>query len=77
MCLAVPCRVVSLQRDYFTAEVDVLGNIKKVSVVLLPDVEVGSWVLVHAGQAITMVSDEEANASLEVWEELLREQGQL
>jgi hydrogenase expression/formation protein HypC len=69
--------VVSLQRDYFTAEVDVLGNIKKVSVVLLPDVEVGSWVLVHAGQAITMVSDEEANASLEVWEELLREQGQL
>lgn len=74
MCLAVPVRVVSIDQDFFTAEVDVMGNTKTVSIVLTPEARVGCWLLVHAGQAITIVSEDEARASLDVWEELLRDQ---
>lgn len=74
MCLAIPVKIVSIDQDFFTAEVDVMGNTKTVSVVLTPEAQVGSWVLVHAGQAITIVSEEEARASLEIWEELIRDQ---
>lgn len=74
MCLAVPAKIISIDKDFFAAEVDIMGNTKRVSVVLTPEAEVGSWVLVHAGQAINVVSDEEAGASLELWEEILRDE---
>lgn len=73
MCLAVPSKVVSVDEEHLVANVDVLGNIKRVGIVLIPDVRIGDWILVHAGQAISIVSDEEANASLAVWEEILRD----
>lgn len=75
MCLAVPAKIVAIDKDSFSAEIDVMGNIRTISVMLTPDADLGSWVLVHAGQAINMVSDEEAQASIEIWEEILREQG--
>ena len=75
MCLAVPAKIVAIDRDSFSAEIDVMGNIRTISVMLTPDADLGSWVLVHAGQAINVVSDEEAQASIEIWEEILREQG--
>lgn len=71
MCLGVPSKVVSIDEGHFTGEVDVMGNIKKVSMILVPGAQVGDWVLIHAGQAISVISDEEADASLAVWEELI------
>ena len=38
---------------------------------LLPDVEIGEYVLIHAGYAIEKLSEEAAKESLEAWEELL------
>ena len=75
MCLAVPAKIVAIDKDSFSAEIDVMGNVRTISVMLTPDADLGSWVLVHAGQAINVVSDEEAQASIEIWEEILREQG--
>ncbi|MBS3910060.1 MAG: HypC/HybG/HupF family hydrogenase formation chaperone [Actinobacteria bacterium] len=75
MCLAVPAKIVAIDKDSFSAEIDVMGNIRTISVMLTPDADLGSWVLVHAGQAINVVSDEEAQASIEIWEEILRGQG--
>ncbi|HEY3373507.1 MAG TPA: HypC/HybG/HupF family hydrogenase formation chaperone [Candidatus Aquicultor sp.] len=71
MCLAVPAKVVSIDENMFTADVDVLGNTKKISLLLTPDAGIGSWVLVHAGQAISVVTDEEAQTSIAIWEEIL------
>jgi hydrogenase expression/formation protein HypC len=76
MCLAVPAKVLSIDDDFLTAEIDVMGNTKTVAILLVPDAEVGSWVLVHAGQAIGLVSEEEAAQSIELWEEVLRYDGQ-
>ena len=75
MCLAVPAKVVSIDEDaFFAGEVDILGNKKTVSLILTPDAKIGDWVLVHAGQAISIISEDEAQASLEVWEDILHDE---
>lgn len=76
MCLAVPAKVISIEDDLFSAEVDVMGNKKKISIVLLPEAVIGDWVLIHAGEAISVITEEEAQASLEVWEEILDDEGE-
>jgi len=62
MCLAVPGKIVECTAG--EALIDMQGNRMRVSVVLTPDVRPGDWVLVHAGFAITTVSEADA---LETW----------
>ncbi len=70
MCLAIPGKIVELQGD--RAIVDFGGVKQEVDVSLLEDVKEGDWVIVHTGFAIQKLSEEEAKASLEVWEEVLK-----
>jgi hydrogenase expression/formation protein HypC len=58
MCLAVPGKVVECENEQ--ALVDLQGNRLRVSTLLTPAASVGDWVLVHAGFAIAIVSDEDA-----------------
>jgi len=62
MCLAVPGKIVECRSD--EAIVDFQGNRLKVSTVLTPQTEVGEWVLVHAGFAISTIDQKDA---LETW----------
>ncbi len=63
MCLAIPGRVIEfvdtapLTR---TAVVTFGGARKQVSLALLPEADVGDYVLVHVGFAISRISEEEA-----------------
>jgi len=70
LCLAFPGKIVEL--DGNRAVVDFGGVRQEVDVSLLEDVKVGDWVLVHTGFAIQKMTEEEAKASLEVWEEVLK-----
>lgn len=68
MCLAVPMRVVEVKGDMGVAE---LGGVRReVGLHLLEEVEVGDYVLVHAGFAIEKVDPEEAERTLEVLSEI-------
>lgn len=69
MCLAVPAIVKS--RLEFNAEVEMMGNKLTVGIMLTPEVEVGQYVLVHAGQAVQIIDEEAAMISLQEWEKLL------
>ncbi|MBZ5589873.1 MAG: HypC/HybG/HupF family hydrogenase formation chaperone [Acidobacteriia bacterium] len=64
MCLAVPMRLVELQETLGIAEID--GVRREVSLMLQPEAKVGDYVLVHAGYAIGLVDEAEANATLEL-----------
>ena len=64
MCLAVPMKLVERQEALGIAELD--GVRREVSLMLQPEVEVGEYVLVHAGYAIGVVDEEEANATLDL-----------
>jgi len=63
MCLAIPARIIELDND--VALVDAMGNRFKAKTTLLPEAEVGSLVLIHAGFAISLVDEDEAK---ETWE---------
>jgi len=70
MCLAIPARVVSLHETGDMATV-ALGNVHKdVSVVLLDEVQVDDYVLLHVGYALHKISAEEAERTLALFEEM-------
>lgn len=68
MCLAVPARVAGIQGKY--ADVDIQGNRRKVAISLVPGVQVGDYVLVHAGYALQVVDEQEARETLRLLKEL-------
>jgi hydrogenase expression/formation protein HypC len=68
MCLAIPAKVIKVQDG--KAQVDFGGISREVDVSLV-DVKVGEYVLVHAGYAIQVLSQEEAEETLRLWQELL------
>ena len=65
MCLAIPAQVKSINEDKL-ATVDILGVTQEVALDLTPSAEVGSYVLVHAGFAIEVVSEEYAQDTLDL-----------
>jgi len=69
MCLAIPAKVIRLEGD--KAQVDFgEGVLREVNVTLV-DAKVGDYVLVHAGYAIQVLSEEEAFETLKLWSEIL------
>ena len=71
MCIAAPAHVVEINREENWLYADFGGARQPAKMDLLPDVEVGEYVLIHAGFAIEKLSEEAAKESLEAWEELL------
>lgn len=72
MCLAIPAKVLEVSGS--KARVDFGGGVtREVNISLLERVEVGDYVIVHAGFAIQILDREEAEKTLKVWEELLGE----
>ena len=70
MCLAVPTRVESLDSAASTAIVELDGIRKEVSTLLLDEVEIGDYVLVHVGYALERIDLEEAEKTLALFAEL-------
>ena len=68
MCLAIPVRIVELERDM--AVVDAMGNRYKAKTTLLPEAKIGDMVLVHAGFAISLVDEEEAKKTWQLIAEI-------
>lgn len=68
MCLAVPFKITKKIDNMAVAELK--GFSREVSVALTPEVEVGDWVLVHAGFAIHSVTEDDARETLKLLEEL-------
>lgn len=68
MCLAIPAQIKSI--DGFNAEVEIGGVGRTISVWLTPDAQVGDYVYVHTGYAISVVDEAEALESLRLLREL-------
>jgi hydrogenase expression/formation protein HypC len=73
MCLAIPGVVREIRGNL--AVVDYGGIAKEADISLLDEVEVGDYVIVHVGYAISKLSEEEARKSIETWKEALERLG--
>jgi len=69
MCLGVPMRVVSIADEVAVCEID--GVRREASLMMVEDVAVGDFVLIHAGFAIEKLDEEDAQETLRVFRELL------
>ena len=76
MCLAIPGRIISVTGDdplSRTGKVDFGGVQKDVNLCCVPEANVGDYVIVHVGFALSRVDESEANKVFEY----LREMGEL
>jgi len=69
MCLAIPAKVVTIEKD--KAQVDFGEGVAREVNVTLVSVKVGDYVLVHAGYAIQVLDEKEAQETLRLWNEIL------
>jgi hydrogenase expression/formation protein HypC len=69
MCLAIPAKVLSKTES--TAIIDFGEGTKREVNISLVDVDIGNYVIVHAGFAIQVMDEEEANESLKIWNSIL------
>lgn len=72
MCLAIPGRVLQIERGSTPLMGDVsFGGIqKKVCLEWTPEVTVGQYVIVHVGFAISTLDEKEALETLKLFEEI-------
>ncbi len=63
MCLGIPARIVDLAEPGL-AKAEISGVRREVSVALVPEAEVGDWVLVHVGFALQRIDEEQARETL-------------
>lgn len=71
MCLAIPGKVITLDKKKEYASIDYGDGTKRKANVSLIDVKIGDYVLVHAGFAIQVLDEKEANETLDLFREML------
>jgi hydrogenase expression/formation protein HypC len=72
MCLSIPSKVVEIDENNY-ATVDTLGVKRKVTLDLIAEpVNLGDYVLIHVGFAMNKISKEEAEDSLEAYNEIVK-----
>ena len=73
MCLAIPGKIISISTDtplFRSGRIDFSGVTKEVSLAYVPEANIDDYVIVHAGFAISIVDEQEAQASLQIFREL-------
>lgn len=73
MCLGIPGRIVSFEESpigMHMGKVEFGGISREVCLAYTPEAQVGDWVIVHAGFAISLLNEEEARQTLEALAEL-------
>lgn len=71
MCLAIPGKIVEINKDREHAIIDYGDGTKRKANVTLVNVKIGDYVLVHAGFAIEVLNEKEAKETLNLFREML------
>jgi hydrogenase expression/formation protein HypC len=67
MCLAIPSKITEIENNM--AVIDVDGVRRKASLLLVEDAQVGDYVIVHAGFAISKIDEQAALETLALLKE--------
>src|SRR5512138_274667 len=73
MCLAVPGKITSISGDdplSRVGKIDFGGVLKEASLAYVPEAQVGDYVIVHVGFALSRIDPEEANKVFEYLSEM-------
>ena len=71
MCLGIPAQIVELvDTSAGLAKAEISGVRRAVSIALCPEAEVGDWVLVHVGFALSRIDEQQARETLELLQQM-------
>ncbi|MFK5958874.1 MAG: HypC/HybG/HupF family hydrogenase formation chaperone [Lutibacter sp.] len=74
MCLSIPGKLIEITNqldDVFrTGKVSFDGILKEVSLTLVPEANVGDYVMVHVGAAISIIDEAEATKTFDLLKQL-------
>jgi hydrogenase expression/formation protein HypC len=71
MCLGIPAQIVEVvDAEAGIAKAEISGVRRNVSFALCPEAEVGDWVLVHVGFALSRIDEEQARETLVLLEQM-------
>lgn len=77
MCLSIPGKLIevtaALDEVFRIGKVDFEGITKEVNLAMVPDAQIGDYVLVHVGAAISIVDEQEAKETFA----LIKKMGEL
>jgi len=75
MCLGVPGKITEIyeRNGMKMGKIDFGGVVRETCLDFVPEAQIGEYTVIHVGFAISLLSEEEANKTLE----MLREIGQL
>lgn len=73
MCLGVPGKIIEKyeRNGLQMGKIDFGGTVREACLAYVPETEVGDYVIVHVGFAISALSEEEAQATLEMLNEIM------
>lgn len=70
MCLSIPGKLIEvtsqLDEVFRVGKVSFDGIIKEVSLTLVPEANIGDYVIVHVGAAISVIDEEEAKKTFDI-----------
>lgn len=72
MCLAIPGKIleISQENNVTMGKIDYAGTINKACLAYVPEAKEGDYVIVHAGFALNIIDEAEAQKTLELWGEM-------
>ena len=72
MCLAMPGKVIeiTLEDNLKMGKIDYSGSVNLACLEYVPEVEIGQYVIVHAGFAINIINEAEAKKTLALWDNI-------
>ena len=72
MCLGIPGKIIELYQSgpLIMGKMDYGGVVKEACLAYVPEAKIGDYAIVHAGFAISLLSEEEAQATLDTLREI-------
>ncbi len=79
MCLAIPGKITEIydQNSLRMGRIDFGGVLREACLEALPDAKVGDYTIVHAGFALNLLSEEEAQETLNALNEIANIEAEL
>lgn len=72
MCLGIPGKIIEIDNSQALpmGKVDFGGVVKEVCLAYVPEVEIGDYVIIHVGFAISQLDEQEAHETLKLLAEM-------
>jgi len=72
MCLGIPGKIISIYENHGTkmAKIDFGGVSREACIEVIPEAKPGDWTIIHAGFALNLLSEAEAQETLDILQEM-------